>query len=63
MTVQRMPYESIEGLLKRFKKITSKENLIDDMKRHQYYDKPSVKSKKKSIAARGRALKDQRKYE
>lgn len=61
MKVLRIPYETIEDMLRRFKKGTSKANLIGDMKRHEHYEKPSVRRKKKSAAARERALKEKKK--
>ncbi|NUQ34409.1 MAG: 30S ribosomal protein S21 [Planctomycetaceae bacterium] len=34
--------ESAEALLRRFKKICEKDGLIRDMKKHAFYEKPSV---------------------
>lgn len=33
--------ESVEQMLRRFKKLCEKEGLIKDIKRRQYYEKPS----------------------
>ena len=49
--------ESIEGAMRRFKKTIEKAGILHDMRRHEAYEKPSVKKKKKSIAARKRAKK------
>jgi small subunit ribosomal protein S21 len=53
--------ESIERLLKAFKKQVEKSGILADLKKHQHYEKPSIRRKKKSIAARKRALKQARK--
>ena len=44
--------EALEGLLRRFKKRVQEDGVIAELKKREYYDKPSVKRKKKSIAAR-----------
>ena len=45
--------ESIEQMLKRFKKMCEKEGLIRDMKRNSYYEKPSeINRRKRRKAAR-----------
>ncbi len=43
---------SFEVALKRFKKQCEKEGIMSEIKKREYYDKPSVKRKKKLIAAR-----------
>ena len=52
--------ESFERALKRFKKKCEKAGILSELKRREYYDKPSVRRKKKAAAARKRALKKQR---
>lgn len=52
--------ESFESALKRFKKQCEKAGILSELKRREYYDKPSVRRKKKAAAARKRALKKQR---
>jgi len=49
--------ESFEGALKRFKKQCEKAGLMYELRRREYYEKPSVRKKKKSMAARKRAIK------
>jgi small subunit ribosomal protein S21 len=49
--------ESFEGALKRFKKICEKAGIMYELRRREHYEKPSVRRKKKSIAARKRAIK------
>ncbi len=52
--------EPFEVAMKRFKKQCEKAGIISELKRREYYDKPSVRKKKKAAAARKRALKKQR---
>jgi len=49
--------ESFEGALRRFKKQCEKAGVLSELRKREHYDKPSVKRKKKSIAARKKALK------
>ncbi len=49
--------DSFENALKRFKKQCEKEGILSEVKKREHYDKPSVKKKKKAIAARQKALK------
>lgn len=49
--------ESFEQAMKRFKKSCEKAGILSEARRREYHDKPSVRRKKKSIAARKRALK------
>ena len=49
--------ESIEQALRRFKKICEKAGIMTELRRREYYDKPSIRKKKKAAAARKRALK------
>jgi len=53
--------ENIERVLKSFKKQVEKAGVLSDLKKRQHYEKPSVKKKKKSIAARKRRIKQARK--
>ena len=46
--------ESLEAALRRFKKTVSKSGTIQESRKREFYDKPSVKRKKKSEAARKR---------
>jgi small subunit ribosomal protein S21 len=52
--------EPFEIAMKRFKKQCEKAGILSELKRREYYDKPSVRRKKKAAAARKRALKKQR---
>lgn len=49
--------ESFESLMRRFKKQCEKAGILSEIRKREHYDKPSVKLKKKSIAARKRAFK------
>jgi len=49
--------ESFESLLRRFKKQCEKAGILSEIRKREHYEKPSVRLKKKSIAARKRALK------
>ena len=52
--------EPIESAIRRFKKQCEKAGILSELKRCEYYDKPSVRKKKKAAAARKRALKKMR---
>ena len=39
--------ESVEQMLKRFKKMCEKEGLTKDIKRNSYYEKPSVRRRRR----------------
>ena len=39
--------ESLDSALKRFKRKCQKDNILGDMRKKEYYEKPSVKRKKK----------------
>ncbi len=54
--------EPFEIALRRFKKQCEKAGILSEVKKRQYYEKPSIKRKKKSIAARKRAVKTTRRY-
>lgn len=53
--------ESFENALKRFKKQCEKAGILSEIRKRESYEKPSVKKKKKAIAARKRAMKKTRK--
>lgn len=55
--------ESFENALKKFKRQCEKAGILSELKKREHYEKPSVKKKKKAIAARKRALKKTRKTE
>lgn len=49
--------ESFEIALRRFRKVVERAGVLRETKRHMQYEKPSVKKKKKAIAARKRVMK------
>ncbi|MCE5195401.1 MAG: 30S ribosomal protein S21 [Nitrospiraceae bacterium] len=49
--------DSFENALRRFKKQCEREGILSEIKKREHYEKPSVKKKKKAIAARKKALK------
>jgi len=46
--------ETIDAALRRFKRSISKDGVLAEVKKRRHYEKPSVKRKKKSEAARKR---------
>ena len=46
--------ESLDNALRRFKKQCARSGILTEVKRREHYEKPSVKRKKKSEAARKR---------
>ena len=46
--------ESLDNALKRFKRKCQKDNIMGDLRKKEHYEKPSVRRKKKSEAARKR---------
>lgn len=49
--------EPFEVAMKRFKKQVEKAGVLTELRRREYFDKPSVRKKKKAAAAKKRALK------
>lgn len=49
--------ESFESAIRRFKKQCEKTGILSEIRKYEHFEKPSVKRKKKSIAARKRAKK------
>ncbi len=47
-------HESVENALRRFKRKCSRDGIIGDLRKKEFYEKPSVRRKKKSEAARKR---------
>ena len=46
--------ESLDSALKRFKRQCAKSGVLSEIRKREHYEKPSVKRKKKSEAARER---------
>jgi small subunit ribosomal protein S21 len=49
--------EPFEIALRRFKKLCEKTGVLSELRKREHYEKPSVRRKKKSLAARKKALK------
>lgn len=52
--------ESFDQAFRRFKKSCEKSGILSEVKKREHFEKPSIKAKKKSIAARKRAAKKAR---
>ncbi len=48
--------EPLEGAIRRFKKQCEKSGILSELRKREHYEKPSIRQKKKTIAARKRAL-------
>lgn len=51
--------ESIQQMLKRFKRLCQREGLTRDMKRHSYYEKPSERKRRQMRKSIRKLQKDQ----
>ena len=49
--------ESLDNALRRFKRKCEKSGILTELKKRQHYEKPSIKRKKKALAARKKMLK------
>lgn len=49
--------ESLDNALRRFKRSCAKSGVLSELRKREHYEKPSVKRKKKSEAARKRKFK------
>ena len=49
--------ENIDSALRRFKRKCSRDGIIGDLRKKEFYESPSVKRKKKAEAARKRSIK------
>ncbi len=52
--------ESFESALRRFKKQCEKAGVLSELRKREHYEKPSVRRKKKALAARKKMLKKMR---
>jgi small subunit ribosomal protein S21 len=55
--------ESFDNLMKRFRKVLAKDGILQDVKRLQFYEKPSEKKKKQILAAKRRFQRRMKKAE
>ena len=49
--------EALDSALRRFKRKCSRDGIIGDLRRKEFYERPSVRRKKKAEAARKRNIK------
>ncbi|MCH9650889.1 MAG: 30S ribosomal protein S21 [Deltaproteobacteria bacterium] len=54
--VQVRDEESFEGALRRFKRKVEKSGILTELRKRQFFEKPSVKRKRKAVQARKKAL-------
>ena len=57
MAIKVRDNESLDVALKRFKKQVEKAGILSELKKREHYEKPSVRRKKKMLAARKRLIK------
>ena len=54
--------EGFDQAFRRFKKSCEKSGLLSEIKKREHFEKPSIRKKKKSIAARKRLVKKLKKF-
>jgi small subunit ribosomal protein S21 len=47
--------ERVDNVLRRFRKVVEKSGILQELRKREYYEKPSVKKKRKQAASRKRA--------
>lgn len=55
--IEVKPNEDLDSALRRFKRSCQKAGILQEIRKREHYEKPSVKRKKKSEAARKRKFK------
>ncbi|MBZ0270430.1 30S ribosomal protein S21 [bacterium] len=55
--------EPMQSAIKRFKRQCEKAGILSEVRKREYYEKPSVRQKRKAAAARKRLLKKLRKLD
>ena len=58
MAIKARPEESIDSMIRRFKKETMKSEVLKELRKREFYMSPGEKRRAKSAAARKRALKN-----
>ncbi|NMA55527.1 MAG: 30S ribosomal protein S21 [Firmicutes bacterium] len=53
--IRRRKNESLDNALRRFRRQCRRSGVLSEIRKREYYDKPSVRRKKKSEAARKRS--------
>lgn len=59
MAIKRRPDETVDSMLRRFKKEMLKSEVLKDLRKHEFYISPSEKRRLKSAEAQKRARKAQ----
>ena len=54
--------ESFESLLRRFNRRVQQDGILSETRRREYYEKPSIKRKRKEAAKRRKSARTARKY-
>ena len=54
--------ERFESLLRRFKRRVQQDGILSETRRREYYEKPSIKRKRKEAAKRRKSARTARKY-
>jgi len=54
--------ESFESLLRRFNKRVQQAGILSEVRRHEHYEKPSVKRKRKEAAKRRKSARASRRW-
>ena len=54
-TIRVNENETLDSALRRFKRRCSRDGIIGDLRKKEFYEKPSVKKRKKAEAARKRS--------
>jgi len=55
--------ESFESAMRRFKKQCEKSGILSEIRKREHFEKPSLRRKRKQIAARKRLMKKMRKQQ
>jgi small subunit ribosomal protein S21 len=55
--------DSFDHAFRKFKKSCEKSGILSEVKKREHYEKPSIRLKKKSAAARKRLVKKTRRFE
>jgi len=50
-------FDNYEGAIRRFKRACEKAGILSEVRKREFYEKPSIKRKRKSIMARKKAAK------
>ena len=53
--------ESFDSMLKRFNRKVQQDGILSEMRRHEYFEKPSIKRKRKEAAKRRKSARRARK--